>query len=564
MKPKATGVVPKITLNVPQRQLASGYALKFSSSLQIDKAGKYTFYLSSDDGSRLYVDKKLVIDNDGQHGMSEKKGAVELSVGTHPLVVTYYNGSGDQGLEFEYSGPGMHKQALPLAKLWTGAGESLGDVAIDSLQSIPGHDEEKFRDLAKLLVAGRNRDSAIRAMGLIPKQAWQKNLARSLVDNLTAYVSGIPASLRTGPSAVEAIALAKQLASLLPSEEAGAALSRFENLDVRVIAVGTLPERMLYDKERIAVQTGKPIEFRFSNTDAMPHNFAITTPGAMEEIGLLAEATARDADAMQRNYVPKSNKILLASRLLQPGESQALSFEAPKEAGVYPYVCTYPGHWRRMYGELIVVDDLDAYGANPDSYLAAHNITVKDDLLKQIGQSHEWTVDELLESVKTLGHDRSFAVGQNAFKVASCIACHHLNEPGRQIGPDLAKLDPAKQNAEHILRSVVTPSEKIDEKFLSNVFVLDNGKVVTGMVVEETAELVKVIDNPLAKVEPVVIIKTTIDTRDKSNKSIMPQGLLSKLTREEVLDLIAYVLAKGDKAHPMFGGHAGHDHHHAH
>ena len=72
---------------------------------------------------------------------------------------------------------------------------------------------------------------------------------------------------------------------------------------------------MLYDKEKIAIQAGKPVEFRFSNSDAMPHNLAIVMPGAMEEIGLLAEATARDADAPQRQYIPKSDKILLASRL---------------------------------------------------------------------------------------------------------------------------------------------------------------------------------------------------------------------------------------------------------
>ena len=58
---------------------------------------------------------------------------------------------------------------------------------------------------------------------------------------------------------------------------------------------------------------------------------------------------------MQRGYIPDSDKILLASRLLQAGDSQTLLFDAPTEPGVYPYVCTYPGHWRRMYGALYVV-----------------------------------------------------------------------------------------------------------------------------------------------------------------------------------------------------------------
>ena len=378
------------------------------------------------------------------------------------------------------------------------------------------------------------------------------------MDNLVEYLSNIPVSSRTGTAATETLALAKDLAALLPADQAAAVRQRLENLDVQVIAVGTLPERMQYDKDRIAIQAGKPVEFRFSNSDAMPHNFAITQPGAMEEIGLLAEATARDADAMQRQYIPKSDKILLASRLLAPGQSQSLVFEAPKQPGVYPYVCTYPGHWRRMYGALYVVENLAEYQADPSAYLAAHKLPIQDELLKLVGQSHEWQVDELLESAKSLGHDRSFEVGLNAFKVAGCVACHRLGDQGQQFGPELSKLEPQKQNPEHVLRSIVTPSDKIDEKFQTFVFELDSGKVVTGMILEETPDSVKLIENPLAKAEPLVIAKKSIESRQKSAKSIMPEGLLSKLTREEVLDLIAFIVAKGDKEHDFFQGH----HHH--
>ena len=139
---------------------------------------------------------------------------------------------------------------------------------------------------------------------------------------------------------------------------------------------------MIYDKEIIAVEAGKPIEFRFANTDNMPHNFAIVQPGALEEIGLLAEATARDADAKDRNFVPKSDKVLLASRLLDPGQNQAISYDVPPAPGIYPYVCTYPGHWRRMYGALYVVANLEEYQVNPTAYLAAHALPVRDELLK--------------------------------------------------------------------------------------------------------------------------------------------------------------------------------------
>ncbi|HEY1064632.1 MAG TPA: plastocyanin/azurin family copper-binding protein, partial [Pirellulales bacterium] len=509
-----------------------------------------------------YLDGKQVIDYDGPHGMGEKTASVDLTAGLHPIVVTYYNGTGDRGLDLKYAGPNVKKQPLPVAKLWSAGGENLHDAAVAALQAIPGHETEKFADYAKLLIAGRSRSAVVGALRRLPKQHWDKDQAQPLVDNLISYLTTLPASSRTSADAVETIALAKDLATLLPEQQSHAAGQRLDNLDVPVIAIGTVFERMIYDKEKIAVQAGKPVEFRFSNTDAMPHNFAIIQPGTLEEVGTLAEATARDADAMQRNYIPKSDKILLASRLLQSKESQTLTFEAPKEPGVYPYVCTYPGHWRRMYGALYVVENLDDYTTDPAAYLAAHPLPIKDDLLNLIGQSHDWKIDELLADVKKLPSGRSFEVGRTAFKTAACISCHRVDDSGPEIGPDIRTLTAEKLDPEAILHSVLLPSEKIDDKYRSYVFELTSGKVHTGMILEETADVVKVIENPLAKAQALVIKKDDIDTREQSPKSIMPEGVLSKLTREEILDLIAYIHAKGDKKHKVYqaGGHSHHGH----
>ncbi len=453
MKPKASGIVPEIVMDVPQRKQQDRFALRFTGAIQISKAGKYTFYTASDDGSRLYIGKRLVVNNDGLHGMVEKSNTITLQAGSHPIVVTYFDNGGGDGLRVTWKGPGLKKQKIAANRLTVTGGETLHDVAIRARASIPGHEQEKFIDLASLIKAGKNRESAIQALRGIPPKYWPQKQLRPLADNLVGYLSGISAKFRTAKPAMDAFALAKATAAKLPVDEAKSLLDRLQNLNVRVIAIGTVPHRMIYDKERIAVQAGKPVEFRFSNSDNMPHNFAITLPGAMEEIGMLAEATARDPDAMARHYIPKSNKILLASRLLQPGQTQALSFKAPTTPGIYPYVCTYPGHWRRMYGALYVVEDIESYQANPQAYLASSKLPVKDELLKLIGQSREWKLDDLLEFVKPLGHGRSFEVGQNAFKVASCVACHRMGgKVGLQVGPDLTKLDPKKRTFEHILR----------------------------------------------------------------------------------------------------------------
>ena len=555
MKPKASGIVPQIVMNVPQRKQKDKFALRFTGVIQMPKSGKYTFFTNSDDGSRLYIGGRLVVNNDGLHGMKEKSGAIDLPAGSHPIVVTYFDNGGGDGLVVNWSGPGFKKQNIAADRLAISGGETLHDVAIRSLASIPGHEVEKFTDLAALVKAAKHRPSAIKALRGISKEHWPKKEVRPLVDNLVGYLSEMPAAFRTGGPAMDAIALAKTLSSTLPADQTKAVLERLQNLDVRVIAIGTVPHRMIFDKERIAVQAGKPVEFRFSNTDNMPHNFAIVQPGFLAEVGELAESTGRDPDAIERHYIPKSDKILLASRLLQSGQNQALSFETPKVPGIYPYVCTYPGHWRRMYGALYVVENLDEYQANPEKYVAENPLPLRDELLKYNTRGHEWKFDELISAVKPLPGGRAFEVGKQLFKVANCVACHRLNNEGQVFGPDLVKLDEKKSNTEYILQSLLEPSKDIDKKFQSFSFILESGKIITGMIVEENSDVVKVVIDPVAKGKPTTLKKSEIDERVASKVSIMPKGLLNKLSREEILDLIAYVYARGDKKNKLFEMH---------
>ncbi|MCA9028685.1 MAG: hypothetical protein KDA86_26000 [Planctomycetaceae bacterium] len=359
LNPQASGVVPEITMNVPQRSEDDRFALRFTGTLHAPETGEYRFFTASDDGSRLYLDQELVVDNDGLHGMVEKEGVVRrLTAGPHSLVVTYFDNGGGDGLSVNWSGPNFSKRPIDTDRLTTDAGETLHDIAIHTLAQIPGHETEKFSDLASLVKADRHRAAAVSALRLIPQASWDDAEVRPLIDNLVGYLTSITAELRTAAPATDALAFARSLAERLPEEQANDVLQRLENLDVRVIAIGTVTSRMIFDKEQIAVRAGQPVEFRFSNTDHMPHNFAIIAPGTLEEIGELAEETGRDPDAKDRHYVPRSDKVLLASRLLEPGQSQALTFQAPAEPGVYPYVCTYPGHWRRMHGALYIVEDL--------------------------------------------------------------------------------------------------------------------------------------------------------------------------------------------------------------
>lgn len=452
-----------------------------------------------------------------------------------------------------------------------GSASRVRRAAMAAMTHVRGQETATFHTLASFILDQANSRSesggfsadalaAVRAIQRIDPQYWGAEHAEPLLAVMIEQVRNTPAEDRTSAATLDVMELADNLASLLPVEQARSVRSELRDLGVRVIRIGTLPERMSYDKEMIAVAAGKPVEFVFQNDDLMPHNLVITQPGALEEVGMLAESTAQDPGALARHYIPPSDKLLLTSQLLHAGQTQKLSFTAPSEPGVYPYVCTYPGHWRRMYGALYVVADLDAYLASPEEYLEANPLPIKDELLKDHRPRTEWKFDDLAAVVGGLSEGRSAGNAQQMFKAANCVACHRLNGTGQEIGPDLSKLD-AKYQPLDILRELLEPSAKINEKYQTWTFITDAGEVVTGLVLEETATTVRVIENPLSKADPVVLEKSEIDEREKSNVSIMPKGLLDKLNQDEILDLIAYIAARGDTKHEYFqGGHAGHHH----
>ena len=181
-------------------------------------------------------------------------------------------------------------------------------------------------------------------------------------------------------------------------------------------------------------------------------------------------------------------------------------------------------------------------------------------LLAQFETTSRQEVIDRYQSALTMAGD--VERGRALFR-RTCAACHKLEGVGNQFGPELTQLDPKWQAAD-LLKEMLEPSAKINEKFQTTVFQLDSGKTVSGLIVEETPTAYKVIENPLAKAEPIEIAKDEVVAQKKSPISLMPKGLLDKLTREEILDLVAYIVAKGDKSHSLYsaggGHHGGHGH----
>ncbi len=121
------------------------------------------------------------------------------------------------------------------------------------------------------------------------------------------------------------------------------------------IEISCIPERMLYTKNAFSVKAGQPVKLVFTNPDATAHNLVIVSPGAGEEIGMAGNEMAKDPKGLEKGFLPKSEKILHHTQLLNQGETETLRFRAPTMPGVYPYICTFPGHWLIMKGEMTVL-----------------------------------------------------------------------------------------------------------------------------------------------------------------------------------------------------------------
>ena len=129
---------------------------------------------------------------------------------------------------------------------------------------------------------------------------------------------------------------------------------RFATVTESRIYIKAIPSQLSFNVKEFTVKPGTEYQFIFENPDHMLHNLVITKPGKEEEVGTLADAMASQPDAMAKNFVPESDQILFSTPQIPHGESYEAEFITPDVPGRYPYICTFPGHWRIMSGTMIV------------------------------------------------------------------------------------------------------------------------------------------------------------------------------------------------------------------
>ena len=165
----------------------------------------------------------------------------------------------------------------------------------------------------------------------------------------------------------------------------------------------------------------------------------------------------------------------------------------------------------------------------------------------------DWKAADLTESLNKASAGRNFLNGQQMFRAALCNRCHRVGANGSAVGPDLTFVG-GRFSPRDILQSIIDPSVVIAEHRSVDIVTADgrslSGQVITGG--DYRARSIRIIPDPLLPAKTVEIQKHDIEEHRVSTTSPMPKSLLNTLRRDDILDLLAFLIAGGNKQHPAF------------
>ena len=162
-----------------------------------------------------------------------------------------------------------------------------------------------------------------------------------------------------------------------------------------------------------------------------------------------------------------------------------------------------------------------------------------------------WTLDELSAAAETGMKGRDFENGRKMFTAAACYACHRFGNAGGMTGPDLTGAG-GRYSPHDLLDQIINPSKEINEQFAPIVVTMNDGSITSGVVVNLSGDGVTLNTDVSDPNQRINVDRKEVKSIEVSKVSPMPPMLLNMLKKDEVLDLLAYVLSGGDETNDMF------------
>jgi putative heme-binding domain-containing protein len=173
------------------------------------------------------------------------------------------------------------------------------------------------------------------------------------------------------------------------------------------------------------------------------------------------------------------------------------------------------------------------------------------ELPKPQGPGKEYTLEHVVAGAEAKLQGRNFENGKKMFAAARCVVCHRFFGEGGATGPDLSQAA-GRFQLKDLAEAIIEPSKVISDQYKATTVVTDTGKQFTGKIVSETKDSLIIVTNPEDSTKIAEVKKDEIEELIPSPVSLMPKDLLKELNENEVYDLLAYLLSRGDKNSPMF------------
>jgi putative heme-binding domain-containing protein len=170
---------------------------------------------------------------------------------------------------------------------------------------------------------------------------------------------------------------------------------------------------------------------------------------------------------------------------------------------------------------------------------------------KPTGPGRLRSLDDILALAKTGLKGRNFENGKKMYAATRCIVCHRFDGDGGATGPDLTQLA-GRFNLKDLTEAIVEPSKVISDQYRGTVIETSKGLQLTGRVIAETPDTVTILTDPEDSTKVVEVKKSEIEDKRPIPISLMPNDLLQPLNDNEVLDLLAYLLSRGNPRDAMF------------
>ena len=173
------------------------------------------------------------------------------------------------------------------------------------------------------------------------------------------------------------------------------------------------------------------------------------------------------------------------------------------------------------------------------------------ELPKPVGPGREYTLDELVAMSTTQMKGRDFKNGEKMYKAARCVVCHRFGGDGGSTGHDLTQAA-GRFTFKDLTESIIDPSKVVSDQYKTTLVETKDGKTYSGRIVSATADSITMLIDPEDSTKLVTLKNNEIESKQLSSVSLMPKDLLKPLNENEVLDLLAYLLSRGDAKDTMF------------